>query len=190
MTFLLPPGIKGLKFRLDSAFDIKFLKIQSQHIFLVRILVTLAFFVKICKNCVRSRNCNLIQNLLLCFPISGGTSVGKPAFCYAKLNLSGDHLYVIRNTFRPEAQKVDPWKSAYLIYCSLKWLISLSREPFVLWSCLTPHFNRKTHFSEVIFNYKNFQVNRKWLNWLFLVKMAKIIISGTVFRLKVVSPSL
>ena len=160
MTFLLPPGIKGLKFRLEPE------NTKSAY-FLVRILVTLAFFVKICENCVRSRNCNLIQNLLLCFLISGGTSVGKPAFCCAKLNLSGDHLYVIRNTFRPEAQKVDPWKSAYLIDCSLKWLISLSREPFVLWSCLTPHFNQKTHFSVVIFNYKNFQVNRKWLNWLF-----------------------
>ena len=64
-------------------------------------------------------------------PINGGTSVGKPAFCYIKLKLSGDHLYVIRKTFRPEAQKIDPRKLAYLINYSLKWLISLFREPFV-----------------------------------------------------------
>ena len=56
----------------------------------------------------------------------GGTSVGKPAFWYKKPKLSGDHLYVIRNTFRPEAQKSDPQKLAYLINYSLTWLISLS----------------------------------------------------------------
>ena len=60
------------------------------------------------------------------------TSVGKSAFWYTKLNLSGDHLYVIRNKFRPESQKINPRKSAYLINYSLKGLISLSREPFVL----------------------------------------------------------
>ena len=63
---------------------------------------------------------------------SGVTSVGKPAFWYTKLNLSGDHLYVIRNTFRPEFQEINPRKSAYFINYSLKGLISLSREPFVL----------------------------------------------------------
>ena len=36
------------------------------------------------------------------FHVSGGTSVGKPSFWYKKLKLSGDHLYVIGNTFRPE----------------------------------------------------------------------------------------
>ena len=76
-------------------------------------------------------------------------------------------ISVIRNTFRPKAQKTDSRKSAYLINYSLKWLISLSREPFVLWSCSTPHFNQKTHFSLVILNYKSFQVNQKCLNWLF-----------------------
>ena len=96
---------------------------------------------------------------------SGGTSVGKHG--YAILNLSGDRLYVIRNTFWSEVQKINPWKSAYLINYSLKGLISLSREPFVLWSCSTPHFNQKTQFYFVVFNYKSFQVNQKWLNWLF-----------------------
>ena len=100
--------------------------------------------------------------------------MGKPAFWYTKLKFSGDHLYVIRNTFRPEVQNIDHRKSAYLINCSLKWLISLSREPFVLRSWSTPHFNQKTHFSIVILNYKSFQVNQKWLNWLFLLKIAKV----------------
>ena len=63
---------------------------------------------------------------------SGGTSVGKLAFWYTKLKLSGDHLYVIRNTFRPEAQKFEHRKLAYLINYSSKWLISLSPELFVL----------------------------------------------------------
>ena len=63
---------------------------------------------------------------------SGGTSVGKPVFWYTKLKLSGDHLYIIRNKFRPEAQNSDLQKMAYIINYSLKWLISLSREPFVL----------------------------------------------------------
>ena len=63
---------------------------------------------------------------------SGVISVGKPAFWYTKLSLSGDHLYVIRNTFRSEFRKINPRKSAYLINYSLKGLISLSREPFVL----------------------------------------------------------
>ena len=58
--------------------------------------------------------------------------MGKPAFWYTKLKLSGDHLYVIRNTFKTEAQNIDPWISAYLVNYSLKWLISLCREPFVL----------------------------------------------------------
>ena len=79
----------------------------------------------------------LLLNFLLLFPVfsstySWGTSVGKPAFWYTNLKLSGDHLYVIRNTFRPDDQKIDPRKSAYLINYSLKLLNSLSREPFVL----------------------------------------------------------
>ena len=65
-------------------------------------------------------------------PICRGTSMEKPAFWYTKLKLSGDHLYVIRKTFRPEAQKIDLRKLAYLISYSLRWLISLFREPFVL----------------------------------------------------------
>ena len=44
----------------------------------------------------------------------------KPAFWYKKLKLLGDHLYVIRNTFSPEIQNIDPQKSAYLINYSLK----------------------------------------------------------------------
>ena len=63
---------------------------------------------------------------------SGGTSMGKRAFWYSKLKLSGDHLYVIRITFRHEAQKIESQKSANLINYSLKWLISLSQELFVL----------------------------------------------------------
>ena len=96
--------------------------------------------------------------------ISGGTNVGKPTFWYRKLRYSGDRLYVIRNTFKLEAQKVDPQKLDYPINYSLKCLISLSRQLCVPWSCSTPYFNQKIHLSLVILNYKGFQVNRKWLN--------------------------
>ena len=115
------------------------------------------------------------------------------AFWYTKLKLSVDYLYVIRKTFRSKAQKSEHHKSAYLISYSLKWLTALSWEPFVLWSCSALRFNRETHFSIVIFNYKIFQVNRKWLNSLFCkkwLKIAYIIISRAVSRMKVVYPSL
>ena len=104
----------------------------------------------------------LIHTVIL--DISGGTNVGKPTFWYRKLRYSGDRLYVIRNTFKLEAQKVDPQKLDYPINYSLKSLISLSRQLCVPWSCSTPYFNQKIHLSLVILNYKGFQVNRKWLN--------------------------
>ena len=46
---------------------------------------------------------------------SGTTSMGKPAFWYIKLNILESHLYVIRNKFRPEAQKFEHRKSTYFI---------------------------------------------------------------------------
>ena len=68
--------------------------------------------------------------------ISGCTSVRylakKPAFWYTKLKLPGNNLYVNKNTFRPEDQKIDTRKLSYLINYSFKWLIALSREPLVL----------------------------------------------------------
>ena len=107
----------------------------------------------------------LIHTVIL--DISGGTNVGKPTFWYRKLRYSGDRLCVIRNTFRLEAQKIDPQKLAYLTNYSLKFPISLSRELCVPGSYSTPYFNQKIHFSLVILNYKGFQVNRKWLNLFF-----------------------
>ena len=49
------------------------------------------------------------------FHVSGGTSVGRPSFWYKKLKLSGDHLYVIGNTFRPEPKQLTPGQLITLI---------------------------------------------------------------------------
>lgn len=53
----------------------------------------------------------------------------------------------------------DHWKSAYVISYSLEWLNLLSWELFVLGSRSNPHFNKKTHFFNVLLNYKSFQIN-------------------------------
>ena len=115
-----------------------------------------------------------LKLLQINLPYSGGTNMGKPEFWYTKPKLSGEYLYVFRNTFRPKAQKIGPRELIYLINYWLKWLISLSRELFVLWSCSNPHFHQITHFSIVILNYKLFQVNEKWLNWLFCQNFLKV----------------
>ena len=56
-------------------------------------------------------------------------------------------------------KRADHWKSAYVISYSLEWLNILSWELFVLGSRSNPHFNKKTHFFNVLLNYKSFQIN-------------------------------
>ena len=74
---------------------------------------------------------------------------------------------LLQTDLNPNPKKPDYSKWGYFINYPLEWLNSLSREPFISGSRSTPHFNQKSHFLSVFFNYKSFQVSWRWIDWLF-----------------------
>ena len=74
-----------------------------------------------------------------------------------------------------------------------KWLISISGEPLVVWTWLTPHCNQKTHFSISVSYISYVSDQRKWLKMAFLAEIWKnteYSISGEVARTNLIDPNI